>query len=345
MHKKVGGSMVKYGEGLGNEVVKAVLNGEIIEPITYEKVKKYCNKNGILASENHMRVILSNASENTHSPTYTKYFERVGRGEYIVLPEHKPQPRHYYWLNVDSSYYDWSFSDLKIGRSQTYSNLNSNGNMRKNEGSFRNINIGDMVVAYETGKLKSITALCEVVEKLEENLEIFIEFKKISDFDTYLDIDSMKEAEGLIDCGVVNFHRGTLFQLEETHYNIITRMLREINSPLYHQEKLYNAVMQSKKDSSHERKKRLMDRTFLVPESYETTTRVFYRNPDVIVEVLLRANGICEKCKKTAPFYRAADGTPFLEVHHMKRLADGGEDTVANAVAVCPNCHRELHFG
>ncbi|WP_147195697.1 HNH endonuclease [Rummeliibacillus stabekisii] len=36
---------------------------------------------------------------------------------------------------------------------------------------------------------------------------------------------------------------------------------------------------------------------------------------------------------------------PNLEVHHIKRLADGEEDTVENAIAVCPNCHRELHFG
>ncbi|WP_306234570.1 HNH endonuclease [Burkholderia pseudomallei] len=34
----------------------------------------------------------------------------------------------------------------------------------------------------------------------------------------------------------------------------------------------------------------------------------------------------------------------FLEVHHLRKLADGGSDMVTNAVAVCPNCHRRLHF-
>ena len=28
----------------------------------------------------------------------------------------------------------------------------------------------------------------------------------------------------------------------------------------------------------------------------------------------------------------------------MLRLADGGPDTVENAVALCPNCHRRLHY-
>jgi 5-methylcytosine-specific restriction endonuclease McrA len=31
--------------------------------------------------------------------------------------------------------------------------------------------------------------------------------------------------------------------------------------------------------------------------------------------------------------------------HHVKQLAHGGEDTVENAIAVCPNCHRKAHHG
>jgi 5-methylcytosine-specific restriction protein A len=34
-----------------------------------------------------------------------------------------------------------------------------------------------------------------------------------------------------------------------------------------------------------------------------------------------------------------------LEVHHKKQLSEGGEDTVENAIALCPNCHREAHYG
>jgi 5-methylcytosine-specific restriction enzyme A len=80
------------------------------------------------------------------------------------------------------------------------------------------------------------------------------------------------------------------------------------------------------------------------PEKMIVMTRVFRRNADVIATVLLRANGICEGCRHPAPFKRA-DGRPYLEVHHKKRLADGGDDTVDNAYALCPNCHRERHFG
>ncbi|MFC1652495.1 HNH endonuclease [Planctomycetota bacterium] len=35
----------------------------------------------------------------------------------------------------------------------------------------------------------------------------------------------------------------------------------------------------------------------------------------------------------------------FLEVHHLFRLADDGPDIPDNVAAICPNCHRELHYG
>ncbi|MBV7427222.1 HNH endonuclease [Acidovorax sp. sif0715] len=58
---------------------------------------------------------------------------------------------------------------------------------------------------------------------------------------------------------------------------------------------------------------------------------------------LLRAGGTCECCGKAAPF-TSASGAPYLEVHHMLRLADDGPDEASNVAAVCPNCHRALHF-
>ncbi|MFN4056404.1 MAG: HNH endonuclease [Alishewanella aestuarii] len=93
-----------------------------------------------------------------------------------------------------------------------------------------------------------------------------------------------------------------------------------------------------------ERQKRLSESSVL-PRTKPVLVHVYERNPFVVAEVLARANGVCERCKADAPFRRKKDGSPYLEVHHNTRLADGGEDTIANAVALCPNCHRDLHFG
>jgi 5-methylcytosine-specific restriction enzyme A len=80
-----------------------------------------------------------------------------------------------------------------------------------------------------------------------------------------------------------------------------------------------------------------------VPERIQIVSTGFRRNADVIVTVLQRALGLCERCGEKAPFMRRSDGTPYLEVHHWIPLSQQGEDTVENAAALCPNCHREVH--
>jgi len=58
---------------------------------------------------------------------------------------------------------------------------------------------------------------------------------------------------------------------------------------------------------------------------------------------LARAKGTCECCGSSAPF-ESDGGVPYLEVHHLLRLADDGPDAPGNVAAVCPNCHRALHL-
>ncbi|QNP44319.1 HNH endonuclease [Sphingomonas daechungensis] len=81
------------------------------------------------------------------------------------------------------------------------------------------------------------------------------------------------------------------------------------------------------------------------PPTVATTAIAYLRNPDVVAEVLYRSQGVCEGCGMNAPFDRKSDGSPYLEVHHKMHLSEGGEDTVENAIAICPNCHRREHFG
>lgn len=78
-------------------------------------------------------------------------------------------------------------------------------------------------------------------------------------------------------------------------------------------------------------------RQALVRTSYE-------RDPKVVAWVLVQAGKTCERCKEEAPFDKD-DGSPYLEVHHVRPLGEGGPDTVDNAIACCPNCHRRLHKG
>ncbi|CAN7654162.1 HNH endonuclease [Rhizobium sp. LjRoot254] len=80
------------------------------------------------------------------------------------------------------------------------------------------------------------------------------------------------------------------------------------------------------------------------PAKSQKTSTAFVRDPNVVAWVLVNAKGICERCEEAAPFNRD-DGEPFLEVHHIRPLSEGGPDTTDNALACCPNCHRRLHSG
>jgi 5-methylcytosine-specific restriction protein A len=110
------------------------------------------------------------------------------------------------------------------------------------------------------------------------------------------------------------------------------------------EEELEVRIKGSSQLTMDERLKRLKNAP-TIPATVQVISRGFRRNADVVMAVLARAKGMCEECHAEAPFRRAKDGTPYLEIHHKVPLAQNGEDTMQNAIAVCPNCHMRLHYG
>lgn len=76
----------------------------------------------------------------------------------------------------------------------------------------------------------------------------------------------------------------------------------------------------------------------------ERRARLRERSAAIRVYALRRAEGVCEGCGVDAPF-TAKSGQLFLEVHHVRRMADGGPDHPRWVAALCPNCHRRVHHG
>lgn len=72
------------------------------------------------------------------------------------------------------------------------------------------------------------------------------------------------------------------------------------------------------------------------------TSTTYIRDPYVSEYAKKRAAGVCELCGCPAPF-NDKDGNPYLESHHIEWLSKGGEDSIENTVALCPNCHRKMH--
>lgn len=93
------------------------------------------------------------------------------------------------------------------------------------------------------------------------------------------------------------------------------------------------------------RKKALASASIPEESDPRKAKRLYDERSDTIrAYVLTRARGVCEACGKPAPFHRK-DGHAYLEPHHTRRLSDGGPGHPRWVGAVCPNCHREIHFG
>ncbi len=75
----------------------------------------------------------------------------------------------------------------------------------------------------------------------------------------------------------------------------------------------------------------------------QVTSQRHDRNAHIAAYAVRRANGLCQLCGNLAPFIKP-NGTPFLEVHHIQWLSEEGVDIPENTVALCPNCHRKIHF-
>ncbi|MFG0835037.1 HNH endonuclease [Aeromonas bivalvium] len=126
----------------------------------------------------------------------------------------------------------------------------------------------------------------------------------------------------------------------QQHVPIIERLICELDGQPY----MGHAVFEHQVIQYKAKSMRPLPLGTQEPAQRYASTISHARDPQVKAWVLVTAAAKCECCDEQAPF-NTATGEPFLEVHHLRTLAEGGSDTVGNTVALCPNCHRELHYG
>jgi hypothetical protein len=93
---------------------------------------------------------------------------------------------------------------------------------------------------------------------------------------------------------------------------------------------------------STEKLKALAEKAKKKPAIRTAQTTAFVRDAAVAEYAKRLAKGICDLCEMPAPFQNRQN-VDYLECHHIIWLAKGGDDTIENAVALCPNCHRKMH--
>ncbi|MEN8398425.1 HNH endonuclease [Acinetobacter towneri] len=99
---------------------------------------------------------------------------------------------------------------------------------------------------------------------------------------------------------------------------------------------------QAKKLSLDELKDRV-SKSNPISNEYKTVVKQYVRSAYVVEYAKRLAKGVCQLCDQPVPFHDKK-GIPYLETHHIVWLARGGEDTISNTVALCPNCHKRMHL-
>lgn len=217
-----------------------------------------------------------------------------------------------------------------------------------------NINIGDIAYLYEAAPVKAIRWKCKVTDVQREDSIIndsaysgsgvtydgpFIELEPQYEYFLLqpLSLNNLRK----------NGYKGNMqgscrlkrFNPELSEYIHKIDKLQTSDEEFFDEE-LAEVIQEF---SMHDLEKLARRYSKRKPEVRETKTEQYKRSAYVSAYAKRRAGQYCELCEEKAPFLDN-DGNPYLEIHHVVWLSNGGADSIDNTVALSPNCHRKMHI-
>lgn len=225
-----------------------------------------------------------------------------------------------------------------LGRIEEVQNIN-----------LRNVELGDIFYLYETAPVKAIRWKCLVTAVGREDSIIdaraysgsgeeypgpFIELEALCEYfpDGLLSLENLKKH------GYSANMQGS--SRLESYKPGLAKYIHKIDSIRNSEEELLKICRRLPMEELEKAAKKASGREVQIREG-----KAKHPNRNICISVYVKrlADGRCDLCGKEAPF-ADKEGNPYLEEHHVKWLCEGGEDSIDNAVALCPNCHRRMHI-
>ena len=100
-------------------------------------------------------------------------------------------------------------------------------------------------------------------------------------------------------------------------------LVEKLNSPVFDYDELEKKTRNARKTISKTLSSMPLPAGVIKPQKRKQTITQYARSPLIRAWVLERAGDTCELCSYKAPFVKE-DGTPFLEIHHITQLSQGG---------------------
>lgn len=120
----------------------------------------------------------------------------------------------------------WSMSSMPVGKEQSYTLYNDNGNKRRVFQNFLDAKVGDKIIGYESTPIKQVVAILEVTKEQDEER---IYFKKVESLSSPVDFALLKACPGLENMEFFVCSQGSLFKLTKNEYEQILDLIREEN--------------------------------------------------------------------------------------------------------------------
>ena len=219
----------------------------------------------------------------------------------------------------------------------------------------RNVDTGDIIYIYTSGKEKSVQWKCIVGEvgyylkPDDENTYSYNQTPEFTEgpfFEMCLLEDLCETNQLTFQCLKQNGLKSRLMgaqSMSQELVNYVSSIETEMkkhkeNMKIFNQyeENVYNLPLKVLKQQAENHAARDVKKIEVSSVQYE-------RNVFISQYAKRKANGICQLCGKPAPFLDNR-GNPYLESHHIVWLSEGGTDTIYNVVALCPNCHKKMHI-
>ena len=146
--------------------------------------------------------------------------------------------RNYWWLNVNPRI--WSIDSFKINQTQHYTSHNEFGNKRRIYKHFELVQIGDIVVGYESTPVRQIKAIFEITEPLHRNIKLgeVISFKINEKSPQPIDWAELKSLHFFKDSDILKNNQGSLFKLTEEEFEAIQAIIDAQKEDLHSDEVL-----------------------------------------------------------------------------------------------------------
>ena len=173
----------------------------------------------------------------------------------------------YWWLNASPSI--WSFSDMAVGGTQSYTLYNDNGNKRRIFQNFMDARAGDMLICYESNPVKQIVAIGKIIAE-QDGEEIF--FEKLEGLSSPIDYQVLKGYPELEGMEFFTNPNGSLFKLTREEFDFIMDLIREENS------------VQNETHIESYSKEDFLDEVYMSEQRFKTLVSVLKNKKNIILQ-------------------------------------------------------------